>query len=105
MWRVLQQDTPEDFVLATGETHTVREFVEKSFVELDMKIKYDQTLSFYSSLARLRFFLSLRWRGSGEMEEGYDVESGRVVVKVDKQYFRPAEVECVPSFFPCLGLS
>lgn len=39
------------------------------------------------------------------MEEGYDVESGRVVVKVDKQYFRPAEVECVPSFLPCLSLS
>ena len=42
MWRVLHQETPEDFVLATGETHTVREFVEKSFAELDMKIKYDQ---------------------------------------------------------------
>ena len=47
MWRILQQDTPEDFVLATGETHTVREFVEKSFAELDIKIKYVQ--SYYPS--------------------------------------------------------
>ncbi|KAH9941651.1 GDP-mannose 4,6-dehydratase [Epithele typhae] len=72
MWLMLQQEAPEDFVLATGETHPVREFVEKAFVELGYTIK---------------------WRGTGEEEEGYDAASGRVVVKVDKQYFRPAEVE------------
>ncbi|TBU24280.1 GDP-mannose 4,6-dehydratase [Dichomitus squalens] len=72
MWLMLQQDQPEDFVLATGETHPVREFVEKSFAVLGYTIK---------------------WRGSGVGEEGYDEKTGRVLVKVDEKYFRPAEVE------------
>ena len=74
MWRMLQQENPEDFVLATGSTHPVREFVEKSFAVLGYKIK---------------------WRGTGVGEEGFDEKSGRVLVKVDEKYFRPAEVECV----------
>ncbi|KAI0767239.1 GDP-mannose 4,6-dehydratase [Fomes fomentarius] len=72
MWLMLQQEGPEDFVLATGETHPVREFVEKAFGVLGYTIK---------------------WRGSGTGEEGYDEKSGRVLVKVDEQYFRPAEVD------------
>lgn len=72
MWRMLQQPAPEDFVLATGEMHPVREFVEKSFAVLGMEIK---------------------WRGEGTSEEGVDAKSGKVVVKVDSRYFRPAEVE------------
>ena len=76
MWLMLQQESPEDFVLATGETHPVREFVEKAFAVLGYSIK---------------------WRGSGVAEEGYDEKSGRVLVKVDEKYFRPAEVECVHS--------
>ncbi|TCD67374.1 hypothetical protein EIP91_000241 [Steccherinum ochraceum] len=72
MWRILQQTEPEDFVLATGETHPVREFVEKSFAILGMEIK---------------------WRGAGVEEEGVDAKTGKVVVKVDPRYFRPAEVD------------
>ncbi|VDB85128.1 unnamed protein product [Peniophora sp. CBMAI 1063] len=72
MWRMLQQQGPEDFVLATGETHPVREFVEKAFAVVNVK---------------------LRWEGSGEKEIGIDVQSGKVLVRVDPQYFRPAEVE------------
>jgi len=72
MWRMLQQPAPEDFVLATGETHPVREFVEKSFAVLGIQI---------------------RWQGSGIDEEGVDVKSGKALVKIDTQYFRPAEVE------------
>ncbi|KAG1861174.1 hypothetical protein DFJ58DRAFT_777961 [Suillus subalutaceus] len=72
MWRMLQQPTPDDFVLATGETHPVREFVEKAFAIVGMTI---------------------RWRYSGVQEEGYDEKTERVVVKVDPQYFRPAEVD------------
>ncbi|OBZ66784.1 GDP-mannose 4,6 dehydratase [Grifola frondosa] len=72
MWLMLQQDAPDDFVLATGETHPVREFVEKSFGVLGITIK---------------------WRGSGTEEEGVDAKTGKVVVKVDPRYFRPAEVD------------
>ncbi|KAG2134086.1 hypothetical protein DEU56DRAFT_756990 [Suillus clintonianus] len=72
MWRMLQQPTPDDFVLATGETHPVREFVEKAFAVVGVTI---------------------RWRNSGVQEEGYDAQTERVVVKVDPQYFRPAEVD------------
>ncbi|KAJ8474236.1 hypothetical protein ONZ51_g7340 [Trametes cubensis] len=72
MWLMLQQEQPEDFVLATGETHPVREFVEKSFAVLGTTIK---------------------WRGSGTNEEGYDEKTGKVLVRVDPRYFRPAEVE------------
>ncbi|KAG1835714.1 hypothetical protein EV424DRAFT_20831 [Suillus variegatus] len=72
MWRMLQQPTPDDFVLATGETHPVREFVEKAFAVVGVTIM---------------------WRNSGVEEEGYDAQTGRVVVRVDAQYFRPAEVD------------
>ena len=70
-WLMLQQPTPDDFVIATGEQHSVREFVERAASELDMRI---------------------RWRGSDVEEEGVD-DAGRCVVAVDPQYFRPAEVD------------
>jgi GDPmannose 4,6-dehydratase len=70
-WLMLQQDKAEDFVIATGEQHSVREFVEIAATELGMKIKFT---------------------GSGADEKGVD-STGRVVVAVDKRYFRPAEVE------------
>ena len=72
MWRILQYDTPEDFVLATGEMHTVREFIEKAF--------------------GLRGF-QIAWRGTGENEIGYDTITGRDLIFVDAKYFRPTEVE------------
>ncbi|KAJ2915752.1 hypothetical protein MD484_g4672, partial [Candolleomyces efflorescens] len=72
MWLILQQDNPEDFVLATGETHSVREFVEKAFARVDVKV---------------------RWEGEGVNETGIDVQTGKVIVRVDPKYFRPAEVE------------
>lgn len=75
---MLQQGEAEDFVLATGETHPVREYVEKAFRIAGTEIK---------------------WQGEGVDEEGVDAKTGKVVVKVDPRYFRPAEVECVFFFF------
>ncbi|KAM9978518.1 hypothetical protein ACTFIY_012277 [Dictyostelium cf. discoideum] len=72
MWLMLQQEKPEDFVIATGETHSVREFVEKSFKEIDIIIK---------------------WRGEAEKEEGYCEKTGKVYVKIDEKYYRPTEVD------------
>lgn len=72
MWLMLQQEKPDDYVLATGETHTVREFVEEAFKNLD---------------------ITIRWEGSGTEEKGYDAKSGRLLVDVDPVYYRPAEVE------------
>ncbi|KAG8690631.1 hypothetical protein FRC09_011914 [Ceratobasidium sp. 395] len=72
MWRILQQETPDDFVLATGETHPVREFVEKSFEIVGMEIE---------------------WEGEGVNEVAKDIATGNIVVRVDPRYFRPAEVE------------
>ena len=72
MWRILQQKTPEDFVLATGETRTVREFTSLVFETLNMP---------------------LEWSGSGESEIGTEIDSGKVLVKVDSKYFRPTEVD------------
>jgi GDPmannose 4,6-dehydratase len=72
MWRMLQQDTADDYVLATGETHSVREFVEKAFAVVGTR---------------------LAWRGTGVDEQGVDARSGRVLVKIDPRYFRPTEVE------------
>ncbi|MBB3138700.1 GDPmannose 4,6-dehydratase [Rhizobium pisi] len=72
MWLMLQQDEPEDYVLATGETHSVRSFVEKAFARVGMPID---------------------WRGEGPEEKGYDKISGRCVVEVDPAYFRPTEVD------------
>jgi GDPmannose 4,6-dehydratase len=72
MWRMLQQEYPDDFVLATGETHAVREFVDLAFKELDME---------------------LEWIGEGIDEKGVDKKTGIVRVEVDPQYYRPTEVE------------
>ena len=71
-WLMLQQDKPVDYVIATGETHTVREFVEYAFKEVDINI---------------------RWEGSGVNEKGIDSSTGKTLVEVDERYFRPAEVE------------
>ena len=71
MWRILQQDQPEDYVIATGEQHSVRDFVSAAAQELGMPI---------------------RWEGEGLEEKGYD-GGGRCIVAVDPRYFRPAEVE------------
>ena len=72
MWLMLQQDTPGDYVLATNETHTVREFVEAAFGELGIKIVFE---------------------GSGVEEKGIDAANGRVLVEVSPKYFRPTEVD------------
>jgi GDP-mannose 4,6-dehydratase len=72
MWLMLQHDTPEDFVIATGEQHSVREFTERAFQEVG---------------------ITLRWEGEGVDEKGIDTATGRVLVEVDAKYFRPAEVE------------
>ncbi len=72
MWRMLQQDTPDDYVLATGEMHTVREFIEHAFALVDMPID---------------------WEGKAEDEIGLDQNTGKTVVRIDPQYYRPAEVE------------
>ena len=72
MWRILQQDKPDDFVIATGETHTVREFAELAFAELG---------------------IPLRWEGTGQEEKGISMKSGKVVIAVDPSFYRPTEVE------------
>jgi GDPmannose 4,6-dehydratase len=72
MWRILQQDQPEDFVLATGVQHSVREFVELSFKELD---------------------ISIDWKGEKENEIGIDNATGKTIVEIDPKYYRPTEVE------------
>jgi GDPmannose 4,6-dehydratase len=72
MYLILQQDKPDDYVLATGEMHTVREFIEVAFAEVGRKIN---------------------WRGQGVAEEGVDAKTGEVLVKIDPRYFRPTEVE------------
>ncbi len=74
MWRILQQDRPDDYVLATGEAHSVREFVEIAFR--------------YSGI-------DIAWRGQGVEETGVDAQSGRVLVEVDTRYFRPTEVDAL----------
>jgi GDPmannose 4,6-dehydratase len=72
MWLMLQQEQPDDYVIATGETWSVRTFAEKTFERLGMP---------------------LEWQGSGEMETGIDRNSGKVVIRIDPKYFRPAEVD------------
>lgn len=71
MWLMLQHHTPEDFVIATGENHSVREFCTLAFKEVG---------------------INLRWEGKGIKEKGIDQETGKVLVEVDPKYFRPAEV-------------
>ena len=72
MWLMLQQDKPDDYVLATGESHSVREFVELAFSESNIKIE---------------------WKGKAAAETGVDAKSGRVLVEIDPRYFRPTEVD------------
>ncbi|MEQ8735456.1 MAG: GDP-mannose 4,6-dehydratase [Rhodospirillaceae bacterium] len=72
MWRIVQQAEPDDYVLATGETHTVRSFVELAFAEIGRTIT---------------------WQGKGVDEKGLDAASGDVLVEIDPRYFRPTEVE------------
>jgi GDPmannose 4,6-dehydratase len=72
MWMIVQQDEPDDYVLATGEKHSVREFVERAFACVDLDIE---------------------WHGSGINEKGVHVRSGRTLVEVDPRYFRPTEVD------------
>jgi GDPmannose 4,6-dehydratase len=72
MWLMLQQDKPDDYVIATGECHTVREFIQHAFAVVGRRIV---------------------WRGSGAAEIGVDASSGQVLIEVDKQYLRPTEVD------------
>ncbi|MCI0467216.1 MAG: GDP-mannose 4,6-dehydratase [Beijerinckiaceae bacterium] len=72
MWRIMQQPEPGDYVLATGETHTVREFAERAFAETGVEIG---------------------WKGEGIDEQGFDKKSGRILVEIDRRYFRPTEVD------------
>jgi len=72
MWRILQQATPDDYVLATGEGHSVREFVERAFACIGRAIE---------------------WRGTGVKEVGIDAKSGKDLVRIDPRYFRPTEVD------------
>ena len=72
MWMMLQQEKPGDYVLATGQTHTVREFVEESFKNLG---------------------ITIRWEGTGVDEKGYDAATGKLLVDVNPVFYRPAEVE------------
>jgi GDPmannose 4,6-dehydratase len=72
MWLMLQQDQPDDYVVATGETHTVREFCELAFAHAGYE---------------------LAWEGEGENEQGIDRKSGQALVRIDPRYFRPTEVE------------
>lgn len=72
MWRILQQEKPEDFVIATGKTYSVREFIEESFSVVDIEIE---------------------WQGTGVNEVGINIKNGDILVKVDSTFFRPAEVD------------
>jgi GDPmannose 4,6-dehydratase len=72
MWLMLQQDRPDDYVLATGECYSVRQFVDYAFAKIGITVE---------------------WRGKGTNEKGYDSASGRILIEVDPRYFRPTEVE------------
>ena len=72
MWRILQQEIPDDYVLATGEAHSVREFIELAF---------------------FRVGRSIEWKGRDVDEVGIDATSGDTLVKIDRRYFRPTEVD------------
>jgi len=90
---MLQQPNPEDFVLATGETHPVREFVDKSFAAVGITLKFVPLI--LHTCLYLMDILAIRWEGSGLDEQGIDVKTGEAIVKIDPKYFRPAEVEYV----------
>lgn len=72
MWRILQYDEPRDWVIATGQTHSVREFIEAAFKHIG---------------------ISIEWRGAGVEEKGYDAQTGKLLIAIDPRYFRPAEVD------------
>ena len=72
MWLMLQQDTPDDYVVASGETHTVREFAQRAFAAAG---------------------ITLEWQGSGIGEKGINTANGKAVITVDPRFYRPAEVE------------
>ena len=72
MWMMLQHDEPSDYIMATGENHTIREFTELAFNELDMNIE---------------------WQGCGEEEAGIDSKTGKRIIGIDEKYYRPTEVE------------
>jgi GDPmannose 4,6-dehydratase len=72
MWLMLQQTEPDDYVIATGETHSVREFAERSFARLGTQ---------------------LQWQGSGIHEKGIDAKTGKIIIEIDPKYFRPTEVD------------
>ena len=74
MWLMLQQPLPDDYILATGEAHTVREFIERAFEQVGRRVK---------------------WRGTGIDEVGYDARTSKDLVRVDRKYFRPAEVDAL----------
>src|SRR3990172_2906944 len=86
MWLILQQDEPDDFVIASGENHSVREFVELTFAEVGIDIA---------------------WKGSGINEVGYDRKTGRELIFIDSRYFRPTEVDvligCCRKAYKMLG--
>jgi len=72
MWRMLQQDKPDDYILATGKNHSIREFCELAFNELDIIIE---------------------WKGKGKNEVGINTGSGKVIIEIDEKYYRPTEVD------------
>ena len=72
MWMIMQHDTPEDFVIATGEQHTVRDFAERAFAANGMRI---------------------RWEGTGIEEKGYDVQTGKLLIRVNPDWIRPTDVD------------
>ena len=72
MWQILQQEKPDDFILATGENHSIREFVDLAFKELD---------------------ISIDWVGDGINEKGINVRNGKTIIAIDKKYYRPTEVD------------
>ena len=74
MWLILQQETPDDYVLATGESHSVREFVEKAFAHIGRTVV---------------------WQGSGLEQKGIDKSNGEILVEIDSRYFRPTEVDAL----------
>lgn len=74
MWRMLQSDEPDDYVIATGKTHSVREFIEKAFKEVGREI---------------------HWRGKGIHEIGFDISNNQTVVRINPKYYRPLDVDCL----------
>jgi GDPmannose 4,6-dehydratase len=72
MWLILQQENPDDYVIATGETHSVREFTELAFKEVGIEIL---------------------WKGKGSEEVGIDSSTGKILVEIDPRYYRPTEVD------------